>query len=133
MIHRFPDFPFLRADETLDVFFDGTKIFSSNGSWLHPLFELESFLAVVRLDRQRLFLVDTVMGKAAAILACRIGITDVYARVMSRLAADVFDDEAVRHRCVQLVDRIDCATEHVLLSIDDFDEAYGLLEERAGR
>ena len=32
-------------ETTLTVFCNGTPIFTSHGKWLHPLFELEAYLA----------------------------------------------------------------------------------------
>ena len=53
---------------TLTVFRNGTPIFTSNGTWLHPLFELEDYLAAHSFQPENLILQDKIIGKAAALL-----------------------------------------------------------------
>lgn len=119
--------------ETLRLYYDGVLLFSDGGSWLHPLFDLEEWLKRVAVDPGRLFLVDTVTGKAAACLVSRMKIRAVYAGIMSRLAADLFDRLGIDYRAGRLVDRIACKTEALLETVDDAEAAYRMLLERAGR
>jgi zinc transport system ATP-binding protein len=118
---------------TLELFQDSQRIFSSAGKWLHPLFELEDFLAGSGLDRAGLSLRDRVAGKAAALLIVRLGIRRVHAGVLSRLGQQVFEARQVEHSWDRLVERIDCQTEAALAGIDDPLEAYAWLRRRAGR
>ena len=55
-------------EPTLTVFRNGTLIFTSNGTWLHPLFELEAYLAAQPIQPDQLILQDKIIGKAAALL-----------------------------------------------------------------
>jgi hypothetical protein len=123
----------LEGRETLRVYFDGTVLFSSEGKWLHPLFDLEEYLDSIDIDRNRLFLVDRVTGRAAALLVARMRIRRLSSGVLSRLAAVILDREGIEYRCDSLVDRIDCRTETLLESVDDAEAGYHLLAVRAGR
>ena len=120
-------------DETLRVYYDGLLLFQSGSSWLHPLFELEDYLSGVNIDRRRLYLIDTITGKAAAILVKRMGIRSIYSGIMSRLARDLCERSGISYVAVRVVDRIDCKTESILEHLDDVEEAYDILAQRAGR
>ena len=52
---------------------------------------------------------------------------------MSRLAGRVCERNGITYSADELVDRIDCRTEAVLENVDDPDEAYRILSQRAGR
>jgi zinc transport system ATP-binding protein len=119
---------------TLELFSDSRLVFSSAGKWLHPLFELEDFLAGAGggLNPGGLSLRDKVAGKAAALLIVRLGIRRVHADILSRLGKQVFEAHQVEHTWDQLVDRIACQTETVLAGIDDPLEAYAWIRQRAG-
>ena len=121
-----------RAD-TLTAYHDGKPIFTSNGNWLYPLFELESYLAKQTFDPREIRVVDTIIGKAAAILLCRIGIGAVEAGILSKPGERVFKSREVDYTFGELVDLIACATEEILSPIDDFEEAYEILLARANR
>jgi hypothetical protein len=41
-------------EPTLTVFCNGTPIFTSNSKWLHPLFELEEYLATHPIQPENL-------------------------------------------------------------------------------
>lgn len=118
---------------SLQVITNGTTVFESRGNWLHPLFELEEFFAEEGVASSQTEIRDKVVGKAAALLIVRLGIKCVHAGTMSRLALDVFERRNIRFSYDALVDRIDCRTEEILLSIDDPDDAYEILRKRAGR
>jgi hypothetical protein len=60
-------------EPTLTVLHEGTPIFTSYGKWLHPLFELETYLANYPIEPARLLLQDKIIGKAAALLIHRLG------------------------------------------------------------
>ena len=121
-----------RAD-TLTAYYNGKPIFTSNSNWLHPIFELEGYLDKHTYDTAEMHVEDTIIGKAAAILLCRIGIRSVEAGLLSRLGEEVFKRNDVEYTAKETVDRISCETEEVLAQIDDFDEAYAILRERAGK
>lgn len=117
--------------ETLRAFYRGSLIFSSDGRWLHPLFELEAFLKQQTYDGGDLYVEDDVVGKASALLICRMGIRKVRAGVLSRLAERVFREENIEYSFQEKVERILCQTEELLASVDDIETAYDLLKERA--
>ena len=76
---------------TLTVLQDGMPIFTSHSTWLHPLFELEAYLAEHPIQPEDLILQDKIIGKAAALLIYRLGFRTVKAGILSRLG------EAVLH------------------------------------
>ncbi len=120
-----------RAD-TLSAYYNGKLIFTSNGNWLHPLFELERYLDDHSYPAADIHVEDTIIGKAAAVLICRMGIKSLKVGTLSRLGEQVLKDENVDYTYNIMVDRVFCQTEDLLESIGDFDEAYALLCERAG-
>jgi len=107
--------------------------FVSSGKWLYPLFELEDYFAAEGVPAGDLLLADKIVGKAAALLIVRLGIRDLRAGILSRLALPVLEAEGVRCRSESLVDRIECMTESILETINDPEEAYAILKQRAGR
>jgi len=121
------------SENTLEVYTDGNLIFSSTGKWLHPLFELEDFLASGAYEHARLLVKDKIVGKAGALLLVRLGVLRVKAGILSELGRSVFDRHAVRYEYGKLVPRILCQTEHLLERIDDLENAYALIAARAGR
>ena len=118
--------------ETFRAYYKGDIVFVSNGRWLHPLFEFEEYLSQHSFDRSQIFVEDTIIGKAAAILICRLGIRSLKAGIMSRLGEKVFQDAGVTFEAGRFVDRILCQTEDLLQDEEDFDRAYRMLRERAG-
>jgi hypothetical protein len=120
-------------DATLTVFHNGTPIFTSHGTWLHPLFELEAYLADHAFQPAHLTLQDKIIGKAAALLILRMGFQTVKAGVLSKLGETVFQRHGITYTYQQLVDRIHCQTEELLATVEDPDEAYRLVTVRAGR
>jgi Domain of unknown function (DUF1893) len=118
---------------TLTVFHNGTPIFTSNGKWLHPLFELEDYLADYPIELAQLLLQDKIIGKAAALLILRLGFRTVNAGILSRLGEAVLQRHAITYTSEQLVERIHCQTEVLLATVEDPEEAYQLVKVRAGR
>ena len=122
-----------RETPTLTVWHKEKPIFTSNGNWLYPLFELEAYLAAHAVKPERLLLEDKIIGKAAAVLIHRMGFRTVKAGVLSRLGEDVLQRYEVSYTYAQLVDRIHCHTEELLANVEDAAEAYHLVTVRAGR
>jgi hypothetical protein len=118
---------------TLTVFHNGTPIFTSNGNWLHPLLELEEYLADHAFQPKNLLLQDKIIGKAAALLILRMGFHTVKAGILSRLGEAVFQRHGMAYTYEQLVERIHCQTEELLATVEDPEEAYQLVKARAGR
>src|SRR5215831_19719543 len=93
---------------TLIVLHEGTTIFTSYGKWLHPLFELEAYLAAHPIQPDQLILQDKIIGKAAALLIHRLGFHTVKAGVLSRLGEAFFQRHGITYNYELLVDRIHC-------------------------
>lgn len=120
-------------EHTLEVFFRDELIFSSDGRWLHPLFELEKFLEQNDYPRSGLVLKDKIIGKAAGLLIIRLGIQTVYAEMMSQPGQAILDLFHVKNQYAQLVPKILCQTEDLLQNVNDPAVAYEMLAERARR
>ena len=122
--------PALPAPLTLCLYQGSSVLFTSGKHWLHPLFDLEAFLAATGQDPAGTRLVDRVTGRAAAFLVARLGIRDLETLVLSRRALPVLQEHGIRYRCGELVDRIPCATEDLLEEILDLDAAWAILQKR---
>ena len=120
-------------EPTLTVLQDGVPIFTSTAKWLHPIFDLEEFLADHPFQADDLILQDKIIGKAAALMIHRLGFRTVKAGVLSRLGEAVLQRHEITYTYEQLVDRIYCQTEALLAAVDDPDEAYRLVKARAER
>jgi uncharacterized protein DUF1893 len=118
---------------TLTVLYEGSPIFTSHGKWLHPLFELEAYLAEHPIQPENLILQDKIIGKAAALLIHRLGFRTVKAGILSRLGEAVLYRYGIAYTYEQLVDRIHCQTEELLAEVEDPEAAYQLVKVRAGR
>jgi zinc transport system ATP-binding protein len=116
---------------TLEVYFKESLVFSSDGRWLYPLFELEHFLASGEYDPATLTVRDKIVGKAAALMLVRLGIRDVHAGIMSKLGVEALERHNVSHGYDTFVDRIECRTEEMLIDEFDPEKAYQMLRRRA--
>jgi len=118
-------------ESSLELRINGEVAFSSNGKWLHPLFELEDFARSHDADLSAGELRDKVVGRGSAFLIIRLGIRRVHAVLMSRLGKQVLEQAGVALTWDALVDRIECATEGLLEGVIDVETAYRMLSERA--
>jgi zinc transport system ATP-binding protein len=116
---------------SLDFLVEGRTVFSSTGKWLHPLFELERFLAERGIAGAGGEIRDKVVGRGSAFLIVRLGIRKVHAVLLSRLGKDVLDRAGVALTWDTLVEEIACKTEGILRDVTDPEEAYRILSERA--
>ncbi|MCF0237556.1 MAG: DUF1893 domain-containing protein [Sphaerochaetaceae bacterium] len=121
----------LSDNHSLELFYKGQMVFSSKGHWLHPLFELENFLNMNWYNREELYLHDSVSGRAAAILTCRLGIKHVTSDLGSALARTVFEKNNVQWQCLKEVPKILCKTETLIEDSMTVEEVYSMLLERA--
>ena len=101
-------------EPTLTVLRDGVPIFTSHGKWLHPLFELEDYLADHAISPEGLVLQDKIIGKAAALLIHRLGLRTVKAGILSKPGEAVLQCYGIAYTYEQIVDRIRCQTEELL-------------------
>lgn len=118
-------------EHTLEVYQDATLIFHSDGTWLYPLFDLESFMAETDVNPADLIVHDKIVGRAAALLMVHLELGEVHAELMSRLGREALRYHNVPHTHKQLVDRITCQTERLLENEFDPKAAYRRLKERA--
>jgi hypothetical protein len=118
---------------TLQVVEDGNILFESQGKWLFPLFDLEDYLKSHPMDLSRAIIRDKVVGKAAALLALRLGFQRHHGDLMSDLAIKVLENAGVSYSFDNRVPQITCKTETILRDMDDMEEAYHILCLRAKR
>lgn len=118
-------------EHTLEVYQGSTLVFHSDGSWLHPLFDLECFLAETDVKPADLIVHDKIVGRAAALLMIHLGLGRVHAQIMSQLGEEILDHHHVPYTYEQRVERIACQTEQLLENTYDPTKAYHLLRERA--
>lgn len=123
----------LPAGISLAVFNGDDLIFTSGAKWLHPLFALEEFLLTYNGERDMLSAHDTAAGKAAAILMARLGIKRAHINLVSDLAVEIYEAYGIALSYERRIDRLLCQTEALLASMDDEEEIYLLLKERAQR
>jgi len=116
----------------LEVFAGEVLVFSSNGKWLYPLFELERFLAGSGCQPQELLVCDKVVGRAAALVMVFLGVGSIRAGLMSHGGRAVLEHHGVPYSYQQLVERIGCQTEDLLAAEVDPERAWRLLRQRAG-
>ncbi|MGC9398087.1 MAG: DUF1893 domain-containing protein [Anaerolineae bacterium] len=118
-------------EHTLEVYQGTTLIFHSDGHWLHPLFELERFLAETDVEPGELVVHDKIVGRAAALLMIHLGLGRVHALLMSQLGQEVLEHHNVPYTYERRVESIACQTEQLLETTLDPASAYRLLRERA--
>ncbi len=117
----------------LEVYEYEKLIFSSNGKWLHPLFELEDYLNQNSVEPKRLFLKDKIAGKAAAFLMVRLGFKKVAIDLISDGAIKVFKHFDIDFEYSNKVPAIECKTETIIDSSQSPQEVWQMLRRRAGR
>jgi len=113
---------------------DQDVLFSSSKKWLHPLFELEVFLASHSVGESHdLLLRDTIVGRAAAFLILRMRLRRVETDLVSRRAIALLKEHSIEFEATLTVDAIDCMTEELLKDISDPVTAYAILSERRSK
>ena len=121
------------GEPSLELLHRGEIVFRSHGHWLHPLFDLEDFLATESYPLDEVLLRDKIIGKAAALLIVRLGIRQVEAGMLSWLGESTLKANRVQYTFKRSVERISCQTEELLKDQNDPDEAHRILAKRAGR
>lgn len=119
----------MTSETTLELIRDGKVLFSSNGKWLHPLFDLERFLKERGIDPRDAEIHDKIVGRASAFLIVRMGIRKIRAGILSRLGKDVLERANAAFTWGTLVDEIQCRTENLLRDVTDPEEAYRSVAE----
>lgn len=90
-----------------------------------------------RTDLRDFSAADRVVGRGAAFLYCLLGVKEVYARIMSRPAADVLDAYGIRSFAGKTVDGIinrkgtgPCPFEAAVMDITDAEEALAAIRKK---
>jgi len=125
--------PDLGDSETLALYAGSEAVFTSGRHWLHPLFDLEAFLASSPVDPAGAVLLDRITGRAAAFLVARLGLRDLRTGLLSRRAIPVLEAHGITYQCRELVDKVACATEDLLAEVRDPEAAWAVLQERRAR
>jgi len=118
-------------EQTLQVYNEDTLMYSSDRNWLYPLLDFEIFLQSIPGDPSRMVVYDKVVGKAAALFLIHLGIRQVEAGILSEPGKLALERYQVRFSYHQLVERISCKTEEILLEEFDPQVAYDLVKTRA--
>lgn len=116
---------------SLEVYTEDKLIFKSDRNWLHPLFELEEFLKNNQYPPETLLVKDKIVGKAAALILIYLNIGSIYAQILSEVAKDSLEHFNIPFKYEELIDRIKCKTEDLLLNEFNPSTAYEILKERA--
>ncbi|MEA1910155.1 MAG: DUF1893 domain-containing protein [Spirochaetota bacterium] len=117
---------------SLELKFENKTIFSSNGKWLLPLFDLEVFLKIENCDLTKLTLYDKIIGKASALMIIRLGIKNVEGGIVSKPAETAFKKWGIKYSIKTSVELIDCKTEILLSDVFDPEIVYHIIKKRAG-
>ena len=98
-------------------------------NWLDGGLDLRGFCAA-----------DRVVGRATAFLYCLLGVKEVYARVMSRPAAQVLQENGITIQAQELVDGIinrrrtgPCPFEATVMEITDPEKALEAIRAKLGQ
>lgn len=118
---------------SLAVYQHRRQIFHADGPWLYPLLELESWLETNRIDTSKVELYDKIVGRAGAMLICRLGFLTVRTDLISNFGVDVFDRHGVQWTSAARTERILCATESLLENETDLEAAHQLIQDRANQ
>lgn len=104
-------------------------VFKSSAHGIMPLLE-----AIERIDADKLsgsLVLDSVVGKAGALLICRFNAGSVRAKTISKPAAELFKRYKIGFETESLVEMIkgkgpadSCPFEQAVLNIDDPEEGY---------
>ena len=109
------------------------SFFTCDGRGISPLIKLIDEKRDVRGSAAA----DIIVGKAAAMLFVKMGVAQVYGRVMSKSAKKFLEQHSVLSSCGTLTDKIInregdgiCPMEQTVTQIEDADEAYLALKTR---
>ena len=115
---------------SLEVYQNNELIFYSDRHWLHPLMELEEFLQTNSFQVSELFIMDKIIGRAAALILVYFGFKKVHGQNMSLLAKEVLDYYKISYTYDHLLSRNACQTEDLLRKEWDGEKAYRLVKSR---
>lgn len=131
--YKVDSLPDLDESESLHLYDkEGILLLKSSGKWLHPLFEVETYLKSRNLTGEELILHDKIAGRAAAALIVRLGFLNCKIDLISQPALDLFNKYKVNCRYGNLVEKIDCRTENLITEEMDLHSIYLMIRKRAG-
>ncbi len=111
----------------------GDKVITDDGRGIAPIMKLIED----GVDLKGFCVADTVVGKAAAMLFAREGITGVYGKVMSLSAKKYLEEHGIYCEWESLTEKIInragtdiCPMEKTVLNIEDYNEAYEALKKK---
>ncbi len=113
----------------LEVFLGEKLIFFSDGKWLHPLFELEKFIAANQYPPENFLVKDKIVGKAAALILVYLGVRNIHAKTMSKPARDFLSSQPIKFEFVRLIERVACRTEDLLFDQSDPETGYLIVKD----
>lgn len=110
-----------------------SKFITDDGKGISPMIKFIS----EGMDLSGYSAADVIVGKAAAILFAKAGVTAIYGRVMSKSAADFLKSRSIKYCCETLTDRIinrlgtdTCPMEKVVEHTDDTEQGYTALKAK---
>ncbi|GAB4380819.1 MAG: hypothetical protein Kow0042_31170 [Calditrichia bacterium] len=115
---------------SLEVYQDGRLIFFDEGKWLYPLFQLEEFLQTAGVNSAEITVHDRIVGRASALIITHLKIQRIYAGILSLPGKEILEKFGIEFQFDQLVERIQCATETLLLNEFNPEKGYRLVKER---
>jgi hypothetical protein len=84
---------FITTSETLQIYRDGRRLFSSKKDRLLPLLD---YLEETKGTYRQIAVLDRVTGNAAALLSILAGATEIYSRMGSRIAVKTLGNYSVK-------------------------------------
>lgn len=115
---------------TCELYRNEELLFYSDAHWLHPLMELDDFLKDSDLKPEELVLKDKIIGRAAALLIARMRIGQVEALTLSTPGAETLKHFGIPFTAQKHIERVQCATEEILLNETDPEKAYEFIRWR---
>jgi hypothetical protein len=121
-------------EKSLIVYQNNKIIFEHEGKWLHPLLDFATFLKNhPEYEPANLRIIDKVVGRASAMLTAHMGIKNVHAQLLSSLSIPIFEEHQMSYTYDELIDKLPCKTEALLLNIKSLDEAHKIITNRANK
>ncbi len=119
-------------EKSLIVYQNDKIIYEHEGKWLYPLLDFENFLKKhPEYKPANLIVLDKIVGKASAMLNAHMGIKNVHAKLLSSLAIPIFEEHQMSYTYDELVDKLPCKTETLLLNIKSLNEAYEIISKKS--
>lgn len=107
-------------------------IFRDYDVWLYPLFKFYNFIETSpHINIDDILVLDTIIGKGAAVLLIKIGIQHCYGHTVSEGAIRMLQKHNVDIEAHEIIKQIGCETESIIQDGADINEAYEMLLARS--